>query len=89
MRLVLRGSIVYILVVVVASTFARKVGRTFVLVCAAIVLEAANGLIDVARGELIELLVVTEDDDSDVDGAEDAELVGLFEETTLSLEKSH
>ena len=29
--------------------------------------------------------MLTEDDDGDVDGAEDAELVGLLEETVLAL----
>lgn len=50
---------------------------------------ALNNIVDVARTVLIKLQVVTsaflEDDDSDVDRAEDAELIGLLEETILTL----
>lgn len=53
----------------------------------AYVLVPSERLVDVARGELIQLLVVSKDDDSDVYGAKDAELVGLFEEPTLAFEK--
>jgi hypothetical protein len=51
-------------------------------------LVAANGLIDVARGELVQLLVVAEDDDGDIDGAEDGQLMGLFEQAAFALQKS-
>jgi len=54
---------------------------------AAYVLVAADGLVDVARRELVELLVVAEDDDGDVDRAQHRQLVGLFEQTTLALQK--
>jgi hypothetical protein len=34
-------------------------------------LVSADGFIDVSRGELVELLVVTKYDDGDIDGAKD------------------
>lgn len=58
----------------------RKVRRTYVLI-------SADDLVDVSRRELIELLVVTEDDDSDVDRAQYRQLVRLLEQTSLSLQK--
>lgn len=53
----------------------------------AYIIVAANGLLDVARGELVELLVVAEDDDGHVDGAEHRELMRLLEKTALALEE--
>lgn len=47
----------------------------------------ANGLVDVARREFIELLVVAEDDDGDVYRAKHRELVRLLEETAFALEE--
>ena len=47
----------------------------------------ANGLVDVAGREFIELLVVAEDDDGDVDGTQDGQLMGLFEKTAFALEE--
>lgn len=48
---------------------------------------SAEGLLDVGRGELVELLVVAEDDDGDIDRAEDGELMSLLEEPSLAFEK--
>ncbi len=42
----------------------------------------------VGRRVLVQLLVAAEDEDGDVDGAEDGELVGLLEEAAFPLEKS-
>ena len=53
----------------------------------AYILIAANGLVDVARGKLVQLLVVAEDDDCDVDGAEDRELVRLLEQAAFALQE--
>ena len=53
----------------------------------AYILVTANCLVDVARGELVQLLVVTENDDGHIDGTEDGELVCLFEEAALALEE--
>jgi hypothetical protein len=58
----------------------ERLAATYVLV-------AANSRIDVARRELIELIVMTEDDNGDVYGAQDGELVSLLEKTTLALEE--
>lgn len=48
---------------------------------------SAEGFLDVGGGELVQLLVVAEDDHSNVDRAEDGELMGLLEEAALALEK--
>lgn len=48
---------------------------------------AADGLVDVAGRELVQLLVVAEDDDCDVDGAEDGKLMSLLEEAAFALQK--
>lgn len=53
------------------------------------VLESANDLVDVGGAVFVQLLVVSEDDDCDIDGAEDGKLVSLFEETTFALEEGH
>jgi hypothetical protein len=76
-----------LIVVVVAVLLAHKVLWTLVLVCAAIVLVPANGLVDVAGREFVELLVVAEDDDGHVDGAEHRELMRLLEEAAFALEE--
>lgn len=47
-----------------------------------------NRLVDIARGVLIELLVVPKDDDCYIDGAKYGQLMSLLEETTLALEES-
>lgn len=53
----------------------------------AYILIPADGLIDIAGRELVQLLVVSKYDHSNVDGAEDGELVGLLEETAFALEE--
>jgi hypothetical protein len=52
------------------------------------ILVSADGFVDVSRGELVQLLIVTEDDDGDIDGAEDRQLMCLLEQTTFTFEKS-
>jgi uncharacterized membrane protein YebE (DUF533 family) len=47
----------------------------------------ANRLVDIARGEFVELLVVAEDDDGHIDGAEHRELMRLLEKTAFALEE--
>lgn len=51
------------------------------------ILKATDDFVDVRRRILVQLLVVPEDDDGDVDGAEDGELMRLFEQTPFALEK--
>lgn len=51
------------------------------------VLIALDCFVDIARGELIQLLVVPEDDDRDVDRTENGKLMRLLEETAFALEK--
>lgn len=48
---------------------------------------ASDGLVDVARGELVELLVVAKDDDGNVDRAEHGELMSLLEQAALALQE--
>jgi hypothetical protein len=47
-----------------------------------------NCLVNVSRREFIKFLVVTKDDDRDIDGAEHGKLMRLLEQPTLPLEKS-
>lgn len=51
------------------------------------ILVAANGLVNITRGELIKFLVVAEDDDGNIDGTKDGEFVRLLEQTALALQK--
>jgi hypothetical protein len=53
----------------------------------AYILVPANGLVDVARRELVQLLVVAKDDDGHVDGAEHRELMRLLEQAAFALQK--
>jgi len=54
----------------------------------AYVLKTSNGVVDIARGELVQLLVVSKYDNGDIDLAEDSQLKCLLEQTTLALEES-
>lgn len=56
-------------------------------VAAAYILVPTDGLVDVTRRELIQLLVVAEDDDGNVDRAEHRELVGLLEQAAFALQE--
>jgi hypothetical protein len=76
-----------LVIFVIPATLVREVIRALVLMGATVILKAADDVVDVVGGVLIQLLVVAEDDDGDIDGAEDGEFVGLFEETTLALEE--
>ena len=51
------------------------------------ILVATEGFGHVARGILIKLLVVTKNDDRDVDRTKNRQFVRLFEQATLSLQK--
>lgn len=73
-----RRSITVLIVVVVVSA-AVKVGRAFVLVRTAVILVLGDEMLHVCRGVFIQLLVVAKDEDSNIDGAQDGELVGLLE----------
>jgi hypothetical protein len=74
-------------VIVVHVLLPHEILGAFVLVRSAIILIATDGLVDVARGELVQLLVVAEDDDGNIDRAENGELVGLLEEAAFALQK--
>jgi len=50
-------------------------------------LEAGDSLVDVARRELVELLVIAKDDDCDIDGTENTELVCLLEQAAFALQE--
>lgn len=57
------------------------------LYCPTYVVEPPDYLIDVRRRVFVQLLIVTKDDDGDIDGAEDGELVRLLEEAAFALEE--
>lgn len=85
--LLLSGRVVVTLLVLIALGLAHEVFRALVFVRATIILVSPDRLVDVTGGELVQLLVVAKDDDGDIDGAEDGQLVGLFEKTALALEE--
>lgn len=78
-----------VILVVVSAAFIREVLRAFVFVRSAIILESRDRLVDVTGGVLVELLVVTKNDDGHVDRAQDRELVGLLEQSALTLEEGY
>lgn len=51
------------------------------------ILETCDGLMDVAGREFVKLLIIAKDNDSDIDGAEYAQFVGLLEQTAFSLQE--
>ena len=51
------------------------------------ILKSCDRLVDVSRRVLVQLLVVAEDDDGDIDGAQDGELMRLLEEAAFALEE--
>jgi len=55
----------------------------------AYVLKPPDNLIDIRGRVLVQLLVMTENDDGDIDGAEDGELVRLLEQAAFALEEGH
>lgn len=48
---------------------------------------SVHGRGNVARGELVKLPIVAEDDDCNINRAEDGELMGLLEEAALALQE--
>ena len=57
------------------------------MIASTYVLVSAQRLGDIARGKLVQLFVVAEDDDGDIDGTEHRQFVGLLEETAFALEE--
>jgi len=78
---------VLVVIIVVPTALLCIILRSFMFVCAAVILEAADGLVDVAGGVLVELLVVAKDYDCDVDLTQDGKLVRLLEKTAFALEE--
>lgn len=72
------------LILIIATV---EIGGSFVLVGTAMVLVPGDEISHIRRRVLVELLVVAKDEDGDIDGAEDGQLVGLFEQTALSLQE--
>jgi hypothetical protein len=52
-------------------------------------LEATNNLVDVGGGVLVKLLVVSKDDDRDVDGTKYGKLMRLLKQTSFALQKGY
>ena len=48
---------------------------------------SSDHIINVPRGKFVQLLVVAENDDGHVDGAEDGQLMRFLEQTTFAFEK--
>ena len=80
-------SSIVVIIIIVPAALVGEVGRAFVLMRAAIVLEACYCFLNISRRVLVQLLVVSEDDDGDIDRAEDGELMRLLEQTALALQK--
>lgn len=80
-------SCIVIFIVVSTSFLVHEIRRTFVFVRPAIVLEPRDDVVDVRRGVLVELLVVSEDDDGDIDRAEDGKLMRLLEQAAFAFEE--
>ena len=55
---------------------------------ASYVVKSIDRLIDISGRVLVQLLVVTKNNDSDIHGAEDGKLVSLLEQTAFALKKS-
>ena len=51
------------------------------------ILKSANGLVDIARREIIELFIMAENDDGNIHGTEDGELMRFLEQTSFALQK--
>lgn len=86
-RFVLFDRLIISLLIVITAPFACEISWTFVFVCAAIVLETCDSLMNVAGRELVKLLVVAKDNDGDIDGAEYTQLVSLLEQAAFSLQE--
>lgn len=66
-----RADVIFVVIIVIVASFIGKVGRTLVLVRTRIILISSQELVDISRRILVEFLVLAEDDDRDVNGAED------------------
>lgn len=51
------------------------------------ILIATESLVHVTRGVLVEFLVMTKDDNGDIDGTKNGQLMGLLKQSTFSLEE--
>lgn len=81
------GGSAIVLLLFVLIIAAVEVGGTLVFVGAAVVLVSGDEVSHVARGVLVQLLVVSKNKDGDIDRTENGELVSLFEQATLSFQK--
>lgn len=51
------------------------------------ILKSANRLVNIARREIIELLVMAKNDDGNINGTEDGKLVRFLEQAPFALQK--
>jgi hypothetical protein len=84
--LALRGSAVLIFVVLVVGPTV-EIGRDLVFIRFTMQGPSLEHFSHVARGELMQLLVVAKDDNSHIDRAEHGQFIGLLEQTSLPLQK--
>lgn len=68
-------------------TAAVEIAWPFVFVWTAVVRVATNKIAHIIRRVFVQLLVAAKDNDSDIDGAEDGQLVCLLKQTPLSFQK--
>jgi hypothetical protein len=84
-----RAGHVLVLVILVVQVRLVIVLGPFMFVGTAIILITADNLVNVARGELVQLLIVAKYDDGDVDRAKHGKLMRLLEKTALALQKCY
>jgi hypothetical protein len=80
-----RSTVAFLLIIVIVAPV--EVSGTFVFAWATVILISVNKFSHIRWRIFVELLVVTKDEDGDIDGAENGKLVSLLEKTTLSLQK--
>jgi hypothetical protein len=84
--LALWGSAVFIFVLLVVGP-GVEIGRDLVFIRFAMQGPSLEHFAHVARRELMQLLVVSEDDNGHINRAEHGQLIGLLKETSLPLQK--
>lgn len=82
-------SLVLIVIVVIATSLVLEVGGAFMFVGRTIVLISSQRLVNVSRGELVELLVVPKYYHRHIDRTQHRQFVSFLEQAALALEKRH
>jgi hypothetical protein len=80
-----RGAVAVLFLVIIISTV--EIGGTFVLLRTTVILISGNKITHVCRRVLVQLLIVAEDENGNIDGAQDGKLVCLLEQAALTLKE--